>query len=55
MRAALESIPVSIAHSGADYLLPEFGGPQCPRKAPYNFKKSYGGGFVWGLSIVSTL
>jgi hypothetical protein len=23
--------------------------------APYKFKKSYGGGFVWGLPIVSTL
>ena len=25
------------------------------RQAPYKFKKSYGGGFVWGLPIVSTL
>jgi hypothetical protein len=22
-------------------------------QAPYKFKKSYGGGFVWGLPIVS--
>ena len=25
------------------------------RQAPYRFKKSYGGGFVWRLPIVSTL
>jgi hypothetical protein len=25
------------------------------RQSPYKFKKSYGGGFVWGLPIVSIL
>jgi hypothetical protein len=25
------------------------------RQAPYKFKKSYGGGFVWRVPIVSTL
>jgi hypothetical protein len=28
--------------------------PTSYMQAPYKFKKSYGGGFVWGLPIVST-
>ena len=32
--AALQSIPVPNNHSGADYLLPDFGGPRCLQASP---------------------
>ena len=51
-----QSIPVSISHSGADdiyYLI--LGVLGACRQAPYKFKKSYGGGFVWRLPIASKL
>jgi hypothetical protein len=52
----MQSIPVPNLHSGADYLLYFiFGALGACRQAPYKFKKSYGGGFVWELPIVSTL
>ena len=38
----LQSIPVPNQHSGADYLLPEFGVLGACRQAPYKFKNSYG-------------
>jgi hypothetical protein len=56
----VESISVPNPHSEADYLLLSmvlhFWVPRrLRRQAPYKFKKSYGGGFVWRLPIVSTL
>ena len=45
-RTVLESIPVYIAHSGADYLLPDFG--DACRQAPYKLKKNRVGRLCMG-------
>jgi hypothetical protein len=55
--AAIESMLVPNSHSGTDFLAPEFGGPRSLHADRIQFlkKKSYGGGFVWELTILSTL
>ena len=46
--AAPQSIPVSIAHNGADNIIYylNLGVLGACRQAPYKFKNSYGAGFV---------
>ena len=54
-KAALQSMPVPNPIAGQIIYYFIFGVLGACRQAPYKFKKSYGGGFVWGLPIVSTL